>query len=162
MRGLPFDLALIPCSASKAQTGHAVTAASLYTGSPFQLMLRHAQTRAPRIIIMSAKYGLLELDQRISYYDRYIKDLSSRQRMELEADIAQQWRCKFPQGIRAERVLSYLPRAYHDVLGNAIGPELTAKMMRPWHSTRLLTMMAQLSRDLQPRPPRERLDDDAA
>lgn len=62
------ELAVIPCGAAKRPGNH--PARQLYTGSYFRAGLRWAiAIRADRILILSAKHGLVELDQRLDTYD---------------------------------------------------------------------------------------------
>jgi hypothetical protein len=68
---------VIPCGAAKAD--HATAAADLYTGSAFAHTLRAAQAEAAAterdlgattaVLILSAKYGLLALDDVVAPYD---------------------------------------------------------------------------------------------
>jgi hypothetical protein len=61
-------LAVIPCGARKREGVH--PAADLYVGPYFRAALRWAQTSgADRILILSAKHGLLELDTEVESYD---------------------------------------------------------------------------------------------
>jgi hypothetical protein len=60
-------LAIIPCGARKRDGTH--PASSLYTGSYFTAALRWAARNASTTLILSAKHGLLTLDQPTETYD---------------------------------------------------------------------------------------------
>jgi hypothetical protein len=61
-------LAIIPCGARKRQGRHA--ARYLYVGPYFRAALRWAETSgADRVLILSAKHGLLALDEQVDSYD---------------------------------------------------------------------------------------------
>lgn len=68
---LPSTLLLIPCGARKQPTG--APAAELLTSGHFRLALRAAQARAAvvdaRVMILSAKYGLVGLRRVLAPYD---------------------------------------------------------------------------------------------
>lgn len=68
---LPSTLLLIPCGARKQPTG--APAAELYTSDHFRLALRAAHARAvdvdARVMILSAKYGLVGLRRVLAPYD---------------------------------------------------------------------------------------------
>lgn len=131
-----FDLALIPCTDRKdAQAGGVpMRAVYIYGASPrFQLMLRHAMQRAPRIVIMSAHYGLISPDEQVRYYNAYLPSLSVDDREQLRLRLQVQIASLALQG-RRQRVLSYLPQAYHDFLTEAGGDVLRQAwdMRRPF------------------------------
>lgn len=69
-----MNIALIACSKSKNPEArqHPVAACDLYTGAMFRKSLRYAKDvlRADRIFILSAKYGLVEPEERLPYYDQ--------------------------------------------------------------------------------------------
>lgn len=64
-------LVVIPCGGKKRKTASFVEAATLYTGSYFRACLRAALalTTPDRVRILSAKHGLLRLDEKIAPYD---------------------------------------------------------------------------------------------
>lgn len=68
---LPSTLVLIPCAARKLARG--APAGELYDSAHFRLTLRAAQARArivdARVMIVSAKYGLVRLERVIQPYD---------------------------------------------------------------------------------------------
>jgi hypothetical protein len=68
---LPSTLVVIPCAAKKMGVGAA--ARDLYVSDQFKLALRAAEARAcavgARVAIISAKHGLLALDQVLAPYD---------------------------------------------------------------------------------------------
>lgn len=74
------DIALISCTKSKR--GSASPAALLYTSALFNKSLLYSQTIARRTYILSAKHGLLNLNDTIDPYELSIKSLNPLQRAE--------------------------------------------------------------------------------
>jgi hypothetical protein len=68
-------LAIIPCGARKREGIH--QAAELYTGSYFRAALKWARRNADRVLILSAKHGLIPLDYEIESYDLKMGDPDS-------------------------------------------------------------------------------------
>ena len=69
---------LISCASKKKP--HRAKAEELYVSALFMGNLRYAKSQKPYdIFILSAKYGLLELDREIKPYDMTLKDMSSAQ-----------------------------------------------------------------------------------
>ncbi len=60
-------ICIIPCAADKLD--HSAAAQDLYTSSNFQNTLAAAKIHFDKVLILSAKYGLLELDQVVETYD---------------------------------------------------------------------------------------------
>ena len=72
-------IVLISCSSEKEST--ATTAEQLYTSSLFKKSLAHAKKLNPdAIYILSDKYCLLKLEDKVEYYDISIKDMSSEEK----------------------------------------------------------------------------------
>jgi len=64
----------------------------------FQMNLKHAQRLSPaKIFILSAKYGLVELDEEIEPYDITLKNMSSGERRDWATQVVSQLqeRCDF-------------------------------------------------------------------
>lgn len=146
-----WDLGIIPCTAGKHADG--VTPLTLYKGSVFSLMMRHAQQRCDHILIMSAKYGLLRLDDPVSYYDAYLPELEERQREALAFKIRAQLAEGIPQTLRKpwseRRILSYLPHAYQALLTErAASPALRHLFRRPYAGIGMLTQAAILAAEI--------------
>lgn len=135
-----FQLALIPCTAKKNAIG--MTPLTLYKGGPFALMMKHAQQRADTILIMSAKYGLLHLSDPVRYYDAYVPNLSQVERVALIERIKKQ-----AQDLGSLSTLSYLPRAYFEVLAEA-APEWSKTIRRPYKTLPSLTLFKVLSNEI--------------
>lgn len=68
------DLVIIPCGAKKHQSK--TVAAKMYQGPYFKACLRYAQSiiRRDSILILSAKYGFLRLNQEIEPYELTLGD----------------------------------------------------------------------------------------
>jgi hypothetical protein len=76
--GRPVRVALVGCGKSKQEGNHA--AAELYTGQLFRASLAYAKAHADEVYILSAFYGLLELDQVIGNYDRTLAKMGKDER----------------------------------------------------------------------------------
>jgi hypothetical protein len=71
-------IVLISCASKKAH--HKVKAEDLYISPLFTGNLRYARSLKPdSIFILSAKYGLLELDKEVGPYNTTLKDMPSAQ-----------------------------------------------------------------------------------
>lgn len=73
-----LHLTLLACS--KKKTPHAAPAAQLYSASPlFRASLDYALSRSPGVtFVLSAKHGLVDLDETIEPYDMTIRDIGGR------------------------------------------------------------------------------------
>lgn len=71
-------LGLIGCSESKLAT--AAPARSIYTSQLFRMTLAYAETTCDRVVVLSAKHGLIELDQVIKPYDMTIRKFNRDQK----------------------------------------------------------------------------------
>lgn len=82
-------IVLISCVSKKKP--HKAKAEELYLGPLFAGNLRYARSLSPdAIFILSAKYGLLELDTEIEPYDVTLKDMSSAQVRAWANDVVEQ------------------------------------------------------------------------
>jgi len=80
---------LVSCVSRKLP--HRARARDLYTSALFQYALQYAQRLSPdRICVLSAKYGLVQLDQEIEPYNVTLKDMSVRERKEWARRVCQQ------------------------------------------------------------------------
>jgi len=70
-------LLILPCSKQKKQLDN-VAAIDLYDG-PFYRITRKHGSKNIDILIISAKYGLIESDELISYYDKKMTSESARE-----------------------------------------------------------------------------------
>lgn len=144
-----WDLGVIPCTASKRADG--VTPLTLYKGPIFKAMVTHACQRCDHILIMSAKFGLLRLDDPVSYYDTYLPDLSPQMREHLKVQVRAQIAEGIPQALRkpwaARRVLSYLPEAYYQFLLEA-APGPVGTWSRPYKGLAMFGLINCLSAEI--------------
>lgn len=138
-----WDIALIPCTKSK--NPQATTARMLYKSAGFTLMMKHAAQRTDRILIMSAKYALLELSDQVANYDAYLPTLSRSERQALLDRIWDQTRQR--QLITGKRVLSYLPKAYHDALVEVGAISEAKHYARPYKNLNMMALFATLKRE---------------
>jgi len=121
-----YDVGIIPCTSQKWPDGK--TPMSLYRGPPFNAMVLHAQQRCKEILFLSAKHGLIRANEPIDWYDVYLPNLSDKER----AVLIEQIRAKpWVELYAGKRILSYLPKAYFELLAEA-KPALCATMRRPY------------------------------
>jgi len=72
-------IVLISCVSKKLP--HKAKARDLYTSPLFRMNLKYAQQFSPQqIFILSAKYGLLQLDEEIEPYDVTLNEMSAPER----------------------------------------------------------------------------------
>lgn len=84
-------IVLISCVSKKKP--HKAKAEELYVSPLFMGYLRYAKSQKPDdIFILSAKYGLLELDREIEPYNLTLKDMSSDQARAWAKDVLGQLR----------------------------------------------------------------------
>lgn len=146
-----YALALIPCSKRKNPIG--ITPITLYGSSSFSVMLRHAQQRCDRVLIMSAKYGLLELHERMAYYEAYLPDLNLEQRAELAKEMRAKVLAFGILDVDPVQVLSYLPKAYFDFLASIdIAAAWACQINRPYKNLPLLRGMKVLTDEIRDFP----------
>jgi hypothetical protein len=107
---------IIPCSGSKA--ANATQARHLYTGAMFRHTLRTAEALAAgevgrgRVLVLSARYGLVELDTVLASYDTRI---TSADRVSVDVVVAQ----ALALGV-GDDVYALLPSAYLELLDTAL------------------------------------------
>lgn len=77
---------LVSCSAQKLD--RAAPARELYCSALFRLSLAYATARADAVYVLSAKYGLVELDQVLAPYDLKLDALSAAGRRAWGARVA--------------------------------------------------------------------------
>lgn len=68
-----YDLALVSCGAQKADSPQ--LARHLYRSTLFRLSLEHAEAQAARVLILSARHGLVSPDQQLAPYDASLRHL---------------------------------------------------------------------------------------
>lgn len=118
INGKKVDYVVIPCGAEKLTTSS--KAADMYTGSMFKDALNTARGVVPdeQIFILSAKYGLLRLDQVIEPYDIKFGTKGTIAPDSVAGQISQL--------ISADaHILSLLPAEYHKVLAGGAGDYAT-------------------------------------
>lgn len=114
-------LVVIACAAAKHEGTHA--AAELYTSANFAHMLRSAQAHAAdavdsfgrpveaKVMILSARYGLVELDQHLASYDTKMGDAGCITAAGVAAQLAE---------LAPAAIESLLPAAYRRTLAAAV------------------------------------------
>lgn len=107
---------VIPCGAGKADTARA--ARDLYTGSMFSHTLAAAEALAEpgdRILVLSARYGLVDLDEVLEPYEQR---MDRPGRIEVDTITVQAMLHDVGQD-----VFALLPRAYFTALDAALRPQ---------------------------------------
>lgn len=99
---------LIPCGAAKSP--HPARARDLYTGAHFRRTLRLATSTGQPVRILSALYGLADLDAVLRPYDVTVAGLAQEPRARLVDLVAAQL-----DALDVERLDLWLPRAYAGV-----------------------------------------------
>lgn len=114
---MPNKLVIIPCGASKLPT--AAAAAELYTGSMFKDALRTAlsMTSEDNIRIMSAKHGLLKLDQIVEPYELKMGQPGSVSLDALRYQLRDLYESHY---LHEYDIHTLLPRAYYETLWAAV------------------------------------------
>lgn len=112
-------LVIIPCAAAKLAGSHA--AADLYASANFAHMLRSAQVHAAdtaaalevttTVMVLSARYGLVELDQVLANYDTKMGDADCITAAGVAAQLAE---------LAPTTIESLLPSAYRATLEAAV------------------------------------------
>lgn len=142
-----YSLGIIPCTKTKRADGK--TARTLYAGGPFSLFMRHALQRCDVVMIMSARYGLLELNASVRYYDATMGTLTSVERQELIRKL----RMQMPWLV-GRRTLAYVPKVYYEVALEAC-PGIAASWHRPYKTLPMLPLWALLKREIEDHEQRE-------
>lgn len=136
-----YDIGVIPCTSGKRPEG--LTPLTLYKGGPFSLMMRHAQQRCRVILIMSAKYGLLELTDPVSWYEAYLPELSASERGKLLSLL----RAQALKKLVGRKVLWYPSRGYWEAMAEAC-PEVIPSVIRPYRKLPSLRLFKVLSNEI--------------
>ncbi len=134
-----FRLGLIPCGGKKRKELADLRADQLYIGSIFQVIFRHALQNCDEVLIMSARFGLVRVDQRLPYYEAFVKTISIEERRNLIELLQSQ-----DPGLWPRPVCSYLPEAYWQIVEQAIPS--ARFFQRPYKGLRLTTLFAHLTR----------------
>lgn len=91
--GMTVKIALVSCS--KMKQNYACPAAEMYMPSNlFSLSYAYAKQVAEKVFILSAKYGLLEENERISPYEFTLKQLPYKRRLDWAQYVLKQLRAK--------------------------------------------------------------------
>jgi len=136
-----YDVGVIPCTSRKRPGG--LTPVTLYMGGPFSLMMRHAAQRCRKVIIMSAKYGFIELTAPVRWYEAYLPKLAPHERRLLLDKLREQ----APAQFIGKSVLWYPSQVYFDALVEAT-PTIAAGVTRPYKTLPSLVLYKVLSNEI--------------
>ena len=138
-------LLILSCSKQKKRTRGPLPAIERYDGPAFRVLrkyLRECATEAPVVLILSAKFGLIEAAEKIPYYERRLTVASAEKlrpqilRNGARVLTARSWR---RIGVSAGReyrtaisgLQAFVPaKVPFEVLAGGLGPRLTA--LRDW------------------------------
>lgn len=115
-----LELVVIPCSADKLD--QPAPARELYSSAHFRFQLEHAEAYAnrtgARVMILSARHGLVELDTVLAPYDQRVDELDEIDEASLIDTVTGQLAalCSWRDGV----VRAWLPAAYRDVMTEAV------------------------------------------
>jgi len=109
-----MKVALIGCAKSKRNGTCAVR--DLYTSTRFRMTLTYALATYDRVYVLSAKHGLLSLDDRIRTYDMTLLTMTQAQRLAWSKRVIAQIRRHLPAGSRVDL---YCGRLYREHLPSA-------------------------------------------
>lgn len=91
-KSILFDrMKVVLISCVKAKLDHEALARDLYISSLFRKNLAYARSLCPdRIFVLSAKYGLVNLDQKLEPYEQTLKTMSAREIKEWSIGVVRQ------------------------------------------------------------------------
>lgn len=115
--GRPVYVALVGCSKTKVSVPS--PAKDFYTGDLFKLAVAFAQRSADEVFIVSAKHGLVPLDEELRPYDRTIADLTRKDRLRWAEGVITSLRRRLP-GLRLN-IIVLAGKDYADPLIRATG-----------------------------------------
>lgn len=137
----PYAIAILACSASKLD--RAAPARDLYTGQLFRLSLQLADLCAERIVILSAKHGVVEADRVLEPYDEKLpseKYVDKPRRAQWGEGVAKALCKTIAPGVdrsnaeafreAGKRVLCLAPQSYVDAIGFMYGPSTWARPLK--------------------------------
>lgn len=101
--------------------------------------------RCDKVMIMSAKYGLVSMTEPLRYYDLFINDLDADQLSQLKQKLITQ-----VKELEGKKVLCYLWIPYFEVI-RSVAPEIANKFKRPYLGlpTMPAALQAILTREVQ-------------
>jgi hypothetical protein len=126
---------IISCGSAKIDTNALPTgtieAEKLYTGSLFKICLKTAKTLSTQVYILSAHYGILQLNDQVSTYERkmdlkrknqYLKELKLPQSTHIYAMLPKMYLASVPiaislmiPGLRIGEFMSYAKKLKQDI-----------------------------------------------
>ena len=127
-------IALVPCSKEKKTLPPSVTipARDLYTGPLFKKALECAESLHPdEIYILSAKYGVVELDQKLTYYDMYLHNQPKSYRLSWAEKVLEQLRDHGVDVHRDKIVFLTGNDYYSELVHHITNYEIIGKGLRP-------------------------------
>jgi len=116
----PKRIGLVACCKTKAATRH--PARFLYRSQLFKMALQYAVLTCDEVYILSAKYGLVALDQQIEPYELTLNGMGKQERLQWAKSI------KLPPGqyvyFAGARYREFLPPGEVPMQGLKIGHQL--------------------------------------
>lgn len=132
---------LISCSSTKSSSR--TTVENLYTSSLFKKSLGYAKSLNPDgIFVLSAKHGLLKLDQKIYPYNQTLNDMSINQRKEWSIRVLK--KLERVMDFQKDKVIFLTGKNYREFLLNQItNYEIPVKGLRIGEQLKFLTSTSQ-------------------
>ena len=132
-----MTIALISCGKAKKKGTH--RAQDLYIGGFFKLSLEYCKKHYDKVYILSAKYGLLELDNIISDYNFTLKDASVAERKIWSAKVLIELNSKISA---SDVIVMHAGKMYSEFLNKAL-----RKQLRPFPEQRGMGYKMQYYKD---------------
>lgn len=129
----PIRIGLVGCSKQKATDSQWAReqcwpAAEFYRGDLFRKALAVARAQCDEVFILSAKHGLVALDQELGHYDVSLRTLTPAERAVWGARVAAQLEARFPGAVPLELVC-FAGALYADALPVALRKR--SRLLRP-------------------------------
>lgn len=138
---------LIPCSHKKTKTSELIKAEDLYQGTIFKKAYAYAKDNANKedIFILSAKYGLVTIGQKIENYDLYLGSMNTEGRKDWARNVLK--RLSEVADIARDKFVILAGKKYYEYLISPLGDsvienyELPLKGMRMGEQSHKLSLL---------------------
>ena len=117
-------IVFVPCSKTKDELSKTkpVKAKDLYNGPFFKKAYECAESLNPdKIFILSAEHGLVEPEQDLSYYDKYMSSMSKKERCEWSKKVIDQLKKRNDVNFGNDKFIFLTGKDYYTNLLDALG-----------------------------------------
>lgn len=87
-----LKIGLVACCSKKLNTEY--EAKDMYISTLFKYSMKYLNERCDKIFILSAEYGLLELNEKIVYYDKTLNKMNKTERISWSSDVLKELKLK--------------------------------------------------------------------